>query len=309
MDRFEAMRVFCSVIEAGSFASAADRLGLSTTAVSRHVAQLEAYLNVRLINRTTRRMSPTDEGFAYFERCTQLLVDLDEAEAGVSGQARQPRGRLRLTAPIALATLRLAPAFAEFSRRNPDVTLDLVLSDGVADFAEEGLDMAVRVGRVGSENLVARRIGTTSLLLAASPEYLRRAGSPLEPEDLTRHAGLTYSHSANGNTAELDGPAGETLRVRLNGPVHANNGAFLAEMAVAGAGIVIAPCFILEPLIRRRQLERVLPGWSMRALPINVVYPTRRHLSAKVQAMTAFLADWFSIRPEEVVGPEAGEAR
>ena len=131
MDRFEAMRVFCAVIEAGGFAAAAERLGVSTTAVSRHVSQLEAHLNVRLINRTTRRMSPTDEGFAYFERCTQLLADLEETETSVSGLARRPRGRLRLTAPIALATLRLAPAFAEFSRRYPDITLDLVLSDSV----------------------------------------------------------------------------------------------------------------------------------------------------------------------------------
>ena len=167
MDRFEAMRVFCAVIEAGGFAAAAERLGVSTTAVSRHVSQLEAHLNVRLINRTTRRMSPTDEGFAYFERCTQLLADLEETETSVSGLARRPRGRLRLTAPIALATLRLAPAFAEFSRRYPDITLDLVLSDSVSDFAEEGLDMAIRVGRVGSDNLVARRIGETTVLARA----------------------------------------------------------------------------------------------------------------------------------------------
>ena len=125
MDKFEAMRVFCSVIEAGGFAPAAERMGLSTSAVSRHVAQLEAHLNVRLLNRTTRRMSPTDEGFAYFERCTQLLADLEETEASVAGEALHPRGRLRLTAPIALATLRLAPAFASFSRQYPDITLDI----------------------------------------------------------------------------------------------------------------------------------------------------------------------------------------
>ena len=294
MDRFEAMRVFCSVIEAGSFASAAERLGVSTTAVSRHVAQLEAFLNVRLIHRTTRRMRPTEEGFAYFERCTQLLADLEEAEAGVAGHARHPRGRLRLTAPIALAVLRLAPAFAEFSRRHPQLTLDLVLSDSLADFAEEGLDMAIRVGRVGSENLVARRVGQTTLLVAASPGYLARAGTPAVPADLARHSCLIYSHASGGQQAEFTGNSGEVVSVRLGGPLHSNNGMLLSEMAVADAGIVVAPCFILQTLIAHSRLVRVLPEWHLQTLPIQVVYPTRRHLSATVQAMAGFLAEWFA---------------
>ena len=163
---------------AAGFAAAAGRMGLSTSAVSRHVAQLEAHLNVRLLNRTTRRMSPTGEGFAYFERCTQRLADLEESEASVSGKARNARGRLRLTAPIALATLRLAPAFAAFSQAHRQITLDIMLSDNVVDFAEEGVDLAIRVGRVGSDNLVARRIGETALLAAPAPAYLERAGTP-----------------------------------------------------------------------------------------------------------------------------------
>ncbi len=300
MDRFEAMRVFCAVIEAGGFAAAAERLGVSTTAVSRHVSQLEAHLNVRLINRTTRRMSPTDEGFAYFERCTQLLADLEETETSVSGLARRPRGRLRLTAPIALATLRLAPAFAEFSRRYPDITLDLVLSDSVSDFAEEGLDMAIRVGRVGSDNLVARRIGETTVLAAASPGYLARAGAPAEPNDLTHHACLTYSHAATGNQADFVGSDGATVSVRFGGPIHSNNGMLLTEIAVADAGVVFAPCFILQPYLARGLLSRVLPDWHLRTLAIQVVYPTRRHLSAKVQAMAGFLTEWFAGKAQEI---------
>lgn len=294
MDKFEAMRVFCSVIEAGSFASAADQMGLSTTAVSRHVAQLEGHLNVRLLNRTTRRMSPTDEGFAYFERCTQLLADLEEAEASVSGVAQHPRGRLRLTAPIALATLRLAPAFAAFARAYPDITLDIVLSDSIADFAEEGLDLAIRVGKVGSDNLVARHIGETELLLAAAPAYLAEAGTPGHPDELARHACFTYSHSATGNQWQFEGENGNNIAVRIGGPVNANNGMLLAEMAAAGGGIVLGPCFILLPLLADGRLVRVLPDWKLRRLPIHVVYPTRRHLSAKVQAMTAFLGQWFT---------------
>jgi DNA-binding transcriptional LysR family regulator len=294
MDRFEAMRVFCSVVEAGSFVAAAERTGLSTTAVSRFVAQLETHLNVRLLNRTTRRMSPTEEGFAYFERCTQLLADLEEAEAGVAGEARRPRGRLRLTAPIALATLRLAPAFAEFGQAYPEITLDIVLSDNVADFAEEGLDLAIRVGRVGSDNLVARHIGDTALLVAAAPEYLARAGEPVDPSDLARHTCFTYSYAASGNQWHFENADGKTAEVRVGGPVNANNGMLLAEMAAAGAGIVQAPCFVLAPLLAAGRLVRVLPEWTLRRLPIHVVYPTRRHLSAKVQAMTAFLTRWYA---------------
>ena len=300
MDKFEAMRVYCSVIEAGGFAAAAERIGLSTSAVSRHVAQLEAHLNIRLLNRTTRRMSATNEGFAYFERCTQLLADLEETEASVSGIAVTARGRLRLTAPIALATLRLAPAFAAFSRAYPEVTLDIVLSDNLADFAEEGLDLAIRVGRVGSDNLVARHIGETTLLAAAAPDYLARTGSPQLPGDLTRHTCLTYAYAANGNQAQFDGKNGESVTVRTSGPVNANNGMLLAEMAASGSGIVFAPCFILQPLIERGRLVRVLPDWDLRRLPIHAVYPTRRHLSAKVQAMTGFLGEWFASQTESI---------
>ena len=300
MDKFEAMRVYCSVIEAGGFAAAAERIGLSTSAVSRHVAQLEAHLNIRLLNRTTRRMSATNEGFAYFERCTQLLADLEETEASVSGIAVTPRGRLRLTAPIALATLRLAPAFAAFSRAYPEVTLDIVLSDSLADFAEEGLDLAIRVGRVGSDNLVARHIGETTLLAAAAPDYLARAGIPEAPGDLARHTCLTYTYAANGNQTQFDGKNGESSTVRITGPVNANNGMFLAEMAASGSGIVFAPCFVLQPLIERGRLVRVLPDWNLRRLPIHAVYPTRRHLSAKVQAMTGFLGEWFASQTESI---------
>ena len=303
MDKFEAMRVFCTVIEAGGFSTAAERTGLSTSAVSRHVAQLEAHLNVRLLNRTTRRMRPTDEGFAYFERCTQLLADLEETENSVSGEARHPRGRLRLTAPIALATLRLAPVFAAFAQEYPEIALDIVLSDNVADFAEEGLDMAIRVGRVGSENLVARRVSETTLLLAASPAYLARSGTPSSPDDLSRHTCLTYAYSSSGNQWVFESKDGKPINVRIGGSINANNGMLLREMAVAGSGIVYAPCFILLPLIERGELVRLLPDQGTPCLPIHVVYPTRRHLSGKVQVMTSFLVDWFARL--KISGPDA----
>ena len=153
--------------------------------------------------------------------------------------------------------------------------------------------MAIRVGRVGSENLVARQIGETSLLIAAAPSYLERAGTPQTPQALVGHACFTYSFSSTGNQWQFVGKDGEALGVRVGGPVHANNGMLLAQMAVAGGGIVHGPCFILGPLIDSGALVRLLPDWPIRKLAIHVVYPTRRHLSTKVRAMTAFLSDWF----------------
>lgn len=289
MDKLDALKVFCAVVEAGGFALAAERLGLSTTAVSRHVAQLETQLGVRLLHRTTRRMRPSDEGLAYYERCTQLLADLEEADALVSGTALRPHGRLRITAPIALATLRLAPTLAEFARLHPQLSLDLVLSDHLADLTEEGIDMAIRIGRVGSDNLVARKIGDTDLLLAASPEYLARSGTPQNLDDLSRHDCLTYSYERNGSHWPFTTAEGHERLVRITGRINANNGALLAEMAVAGCGITRAPCFILGPLIERGCLIRVLPELPPQTLPIHAVYPTRRHLSAKVRALADFL--------------------
>ncbi|MCB1910156.1 MAG: LysR family transcriptional regulator [Rhodocyclaceae bacterium] len=293
MDRFEGMRVFCTVVEAGGFAAAADRLGISTSAASRHVAQLEAHLNVRLLNRTTRRVSATEEGYAYFERCTQLLADVEEAEAVVAGGAAVPRGRLRITAPGALATLCLAPALAAFADAHPDLSLDLVLSESVVDFIEEGIDVAIRVGRIGSVNLVARRIGQARLIAAAAPEYLARCGSPQTPDDLSQHQCLTYAHAASGNSWHFSDADGQRVDVRVGGRVHANNGVLLAEMAAAGCGVTMAPDFIVAPLIAAGRLQSVLEAWMPPALPINVVYPTRRHLSAKVRAMSTYLANWF----------------
>ena len=289
MDKLAALKVFCAVIEAGGFAPAADRLGLSTTAVSRHVAQLETQLGIRLLQRTTRRMRPTDEGLAYYERCTQVLHELDEADALVSGTALRPSGRLRITAPIALATLRLAPALAEFARLHPQLELDLVLSDHLVDLTEEGIDIAIRVGRVGNENLVARQIAETEILLAASPEYLQRAGEPKTLDDLSRHACITYSHERQANHWTFCLPDGEERPIRVNSRINANNGTLLAEMAAAGCGITRAPCFILGPLIEAGRLKRVLPELPPQTLPVHAVYPTRRHLSAKVRALTDFL--------------------
>src|SRR6185295_11878119 len=234
MDRFQALTAFARVVEAGSFAGAAERLGVSVSSVSRLVADLEAHLGARLLNRTTRRLSLTETGQAFFERCVQLLADLEEAETAVSSASIVPRGTLRITCSATFGARHLAPAIAVFSARYPQVRFDVELSERVVDIVEEGFDLAVRVGASGSQNLVGRVIGTTRIVCCAAPSYLQRHGEPKAPEDLARHVCLTYEYSPNRNAWTFRDPKGGERQVRIAGPVHANNGRFNEALAAAG---------------------------------------------------------------------------
>src|SRR5919204_6838485 len=194
MDRLAAIQVFAQVVEAGSFAKAAERLSLSTSAASRHVADLEGHLQTRLLNRTTRRVSLTESGRAFFERAVQLLGDLAEAEAEASRAAVVPRGTIRLTTSVNFGVRHVAPAIADFMAEHPEVRFDVSLSDRVVDLVEEGFDLAIRIGAPGSDNVVARKLGETRLVPCASPQYLRTHGAPQVPEDLARHNCFTYEY-------------------------------------------------------------------------------------------------------------------
>lgn len=296
MDRIEAMHVFTKVVELGSFAAAAERLGLSTSAVSRLVAQLEALLEARLLHRTTRRLSLTDNGRAYYERCVQLLADIAEAEELAGSRDPTPRGTLRLTAPVSFGVSHLAPALAGFLVRHPAVRVDVALSDRQVDLVEEGLDLAIRVGEVGSQTLVARPIGTAHLMIAASPDYLTRRGTPEHPEDLRQHDCLTYAYAGAGLNWVFRSAAGETVKVPVRGVAHANSGPLLAELAAQGLGLTSAPDFILQPQIDQGRLVEVLKDWRPAPLPVYAVYPTRRHLSAVVRGFVAHLTDYLATR-------------
>src|SRR5580765_2716577 len=192
MDRFQAIRAFAKVVESGSFVRAAERLATSVSAVSRHVAELEAHLDVRLLNRTTRRLSLTESGSVFYQHCVQLLADLDEAERSASASAITPRGTLRLSASVTFGERHLAPAIAAFIDRYPQMRFDIELSDRAVDLVDEGFDAAVRIGSIGSQHLIGRKIGETRLVCCASPVYLQRHGVPEKPEDLARHACLVY---------------------------------------------------------------------------------------------------------------------
>ncbi len=294
MDRFHALTAFARVVETGSFARAAERLGVSVSSVSRLVADLEAHLDARLLNRTTRRLSLTESGQAFFERCVQLLADLEEAEVAVTAASIVPRGTLRLTCSATFGARHLAPAIAAFAARHPQMRFDVELSERVVDLVEEGFDLAVRVGETGSQNLVGRRIGTTRLVCCAAPSYLARHGEPLEPGDLTRHTCLTYEYAANRNVWSFrDGKGGER-QIRIDGPVHVNNGRFNVALAAEGLGIAREPDFIVGPDVRSGRLKPILCRFEPPPLSIYVVYPSRRHLSAKVRAFADFLVERFA---------------
>ena len=290
MDRFQGIQTFVAVVESGSFARAAERLDRSVSAVSRDLAELEHHLDARLLNRTTRRLSLTEAGRAFHERAVQLLADLEEAEQSASAGGVTPRGTLKLTCPITYGERVLAPLIAAFAARYPEVRLDIDLSDRIVDLVDEGFDLAIRIGAIRSQLLVARRIGTTSIMCCASPAYLARHGTPRVPVDLAKHACLTYEFSPSRNQWRFLAPDGSERVVRIGGPIHANNGRMLAAFAAEGAGIVNETDFNAAPELEAGRLVPILADWSQPGIPIHAAYPSRRHLSAKVRAFVDHLA-------------------
>lgn len=288
------MTVFAKVVEQGSFARAADRLSISTSVCSRLVSELEAHLDTRLLNRTTRRLSLTESGRGFYERCVQLLADLDDAERAASQSAASPRGTLRLTTSINFGVRHVSPAIAEFLIRYPAVKFDVSLSDRIVDLVEEGYDLAIRIGSAGGETVVARKLGEARMVACASPAYLEAHGAPKTPEDLARHPCLTYEYMPVRHVWPFRGKDGREHAVRVAGPLHSNNGDLLAAAAVAGAGIAYEPEFILGPDLKAGRLVPILTAYTAPLGPIYAVYPSRRYLSAKVRAFVDFLAQRFA---------------
>ncbi len=289
MDTIDAMRVFVAVVERNGFSAAADALDLSTAAVTRQIAALEKRLSARLLNRTTRRVSPTSIGAMYYQRCVQLLAEFDALEASVGAQALQPSGRLRINAPVSYGIARLAQLLPGYSALYPQVELDLQLSDRLVDMVEEGFDLAIRITRQPAPSLIARRLAQARILLCAAPAYLARRGQPASPEALAEHDCLSYTYLAGGETWSLQGPQGETS-VALQPRMRANNGEVLREAAIAGMGIISQPDFIVDQALADGRLVPVLPGWEAAPIGIHAVYTSRSHLAPKVRSFIDYLA-------------------
>lgn len=294
MDRFHAITAFARVVEAGSFVRAAERLDVSVSAVSRQVSELEAHLDTRLLNRTTRRLSLTESGRVFYERCVQLLADLEEAEQSAGAGTVAPRGTLRLSCGTTFGTRYLAPAVAEFMVRYPEMRFDIELSDRATDLVDEGFDAAVRIGAIGSQNLVGKKIGEMRLICCAASSYLARRGEPQTPEDLATHSCITYEYLPVKSVWPFRDRDGRDRSIRVNGPVHANSGQFIATLAAEGVGIALEPDFIVGREVRTGRLVPILREFATPTSNISVVYPSRRHLSAKVRAFADFLALRFA---------------
>jgi len=293
MDQFKAIESFVAVAQQGSFVKAAEKLGLSKAMVSRNVGELEAHLGVRLMQRTTRRLALSDAGAAYLQRCTQILAELAEANAAVSATAVQAQGLLKVTAPLTFGIRHLAPLWGEFLRIHPQVELEVHLNDRVVDLVDEGYDMAVRIGQLASSSLIARRIATTRLVLCASPRYLQQAEPIRELEDIARHAVISYTYLATGEQWHFTGPQGvRSIEVRPR--LRSNSGDTCRAAALADQGIVFQPSFLVGEDLQAGRLVPILPQYAGPELDISLVYPSRLHLSHKVRAMVAFLADAFA---------------
>lgn len=290
MDKLGCRRAFVAVVEAGSFSEAARRMGVSKVMVSRQVGQLEIDLGVRLLNRTTRRVNATTTGQAYYERCQLILADLDELDAAVHSQTMEPKGELRVTAPISFAELHLMQPVSDFSNRYPHVRLDLVLSDRFSDLVDERFDLAIRIGNLEDSTLVARKLGTTSMLVCASPGYLDQRGEPSSPEEMTDHLCVVDSNNPAGARLKFHQEGHETV-IDVPSKVMVNSARAARELTMLGAGIGYLPSFAIAGDLDAGRLQRLLPDHQSRPLEIFAVYPHRRHLSTKVRLFIEHLAE------------------
>ncbi len=291
------MRVFTAVVEAGSFAGAADKLDLSRGMATRYVAQLEAHLGVRLLNRTTRKLSLIEAGSDYCQRASQVLAMIAEAEASAAQESAVPRGTLRVTASVAFGIRQMGGAITEYLQRHPGVEVDLSLNDRIVDVVEEGFDLAVRVAARIDPGLVARKLTRARFALCASPAYLKQHGAPRTPEQLAAHNCMTYAYSSLPSEWRFS-RRGTERTVRVSGNLRGNNGDILVNAAIEGLGVVLQPAFLVFEALRRGQLVRLLPGWDAGELGVFAVYAHRKFLPPKVRSFIDFLAERFGPEPE-----------
>jgi DNA-binding transcriptional LysR family regulator len=290
MDRFTRLAAFVRVVESGSFSEAAQRLGLSRAAASKYVQQLETHLGVRLLNRTTRQLSLTDEGAAFYERAVRILGELESAEREAASGAGEVRGTLRLSAPLSFGIRHLGPAVAEFLRRHPHIQVSLALDDRYADLINEGLDAAIRIGQLADSSLVARRLCSTTLVVAAAPDYWRRKGKPRQPGELAPEDCLVYTLQTAGRAWRFFDAGGSETVIQARGVLAANNGDVLRDAALSGAGVVLLPDFIIGEDVAAGRLETALPDWRGAELGIHAVWPSDRHIPKRLRVFLDFLA-------------------
>ncbi|WP_256077292.1 LysR family transcriptional regulator [Massilia sp. YIM B04103] len=309
MNKLQAMEVFVQVVDAGGFTRAAENMQIPKATVSTLIQGLETALSVKLLHRTTRQISVTADGAAYYERCLRILSDVREAEESLSRTRLSPSGRLRVDAPTGLASEVLMPALPAFFDRYPDIVLELGCSDRPVDLIEEGVDCAVRGGALDDSTLIARRIGVINFVTCAAPAYLARFGTPQHPRELERHRCVNYFSSKTGKTFDWNfSRDGERVQLPMPGLIALNDSNAYVQAGLAGLGVVQMTDFALLPLIRDGRMVPILDEWATDPLPIHVVYPQNRHLSAKVRVFVEWVSDLFASHPGMRVKAPAGQA-
>jgi DNA-binding transcriptional LysR family regulator len=289
------MQTFNAVVDAGSFVKAAEALDISKAAVSRYVVDMESRLGVRLLHRTTRRLSLTEEGQVFYARSKELLAELDEAEAEITSRIEAASGLLRVNAPVTFGILHLAPLWGAYKALNPKVTLDITLADRVVDLVEEGYDVAIRIAALESSSLVSKRLATTRMVLCASPQYLKQHGTPMHPHELAQHDVISYVYLSTRDEWRFDGPAGP-VSVKTTPSIHTNSGDTCRAAALAHQGVILQPSFLVGKDLAEGTLVELMPEYRSVVFGVYAVYPTRKHVSAKVRTLIDFLSKHFADR-------------
>lgn len=289
MSRYEEFEAFVRTVEAKSFTAAAQQLGVAKSAISRRVSELEQRLDTKLINRSTRALSLTEAGNTLFYQARKLLEDWQEAECAARDEKTALSGTIRFAAPLSFGLDHLTPALLAFQANHPDMFLDVDFSDRQVDLTAEGIDLAVRIGRLRDSSLIARKLANVRMIAAASPAYLEAKGVPTTPSDLTAMRELRYTNRLDANWI-FTAPDGHTHKVSLDVAMRSSNGKFLKQAAIAGHGLTIQPSFILYDALRDGRLVQVLPGYQLEQIGIYAIYPQTRHLSHRVRALVDHLA-------------------
>ena len=289
MDKLNAISVFCKVIETQSFTQAANQQNISVAMASKLVSQLEEHLKTRLLQRTTRKIVPTEAGMLYYQRCQAILLDLSEADSSISNMATSLQGNLLISVPRDFGLLYISPNLPKFIELHPNLHVEIEFEDKRVDLVAEGYDLALRIGYMQDSSLVARKISSSPMHFVASPSYLEARGIPLTPDDLEYHQGLLYKSSLN-QVHWQSTKANQIQRYKIQSKVVSNNGMALLEMTKAGLGISNAPDFFVKDALASGDLVEILSEYKQKPLDIYVVYPNRRHLPAKVRAFIEFLA-------------------
>jgi DNA-binding transcriptional LysR family regulator len=296
MDKLGAMDAFAKVVATRSYAEAGRRLGLTRSAISKAVMELERTLGARLLDRTTRRVAPTEAGIAYYGRCIAILAQVEETEIQISRLHDEPKGMLRINAPMSFGILYLGPAVADFQARHPDLGVELMLNDRFIDPIEEGVDVTLRIGTLTDSSLIARRLAPARRVLVASPDYIARHGAPEAPADLANHRCLNYGHTAPMQRWQLT-EGDKIIAVPITSSLCSNNGDVLRAAALNGNGIALLPTFMVGPDIKDRRLRIVLPDHPPTELGIYALYAPNRYLAAKTRVFIDFLVERFGAKP------------